>query len=287
MSHGFNDWNVMPEHSYRIYKRAQEMGLPTQIFYHQNGHGGPPPMSMMNRWFTHYLHGIENGIDNDARAWIVRENDARDEPTAYKDYPNPDASNVTLYLSPGAPEKGALDTKKVSTNKTETLVDNYSFTGSGLAQADFTSHRLLYATPKLTKDVHISGIPKITVTLSSNKPAANLSVWLVSLPWVEGRRTKINDNLINRGWADPQNYKSIRKSEPLQKGKFYSVTFDLNPDDQVIKAGQQIGLMIFSSDKEFTLQPKPGTELTVKLDETSLVLPIVGGSEALNASFKN
>ena len=43
MSHGFNDWNVMPEHSYRIYKKAKEMGLPAQIYYHQYGHGGPPP----------------------------------------------------------------------------------------------------------------------------------------------------------------------------------------------------------------------------------------------------
>ena len=65
------------------------------------------------------------------------------------------------------------------------------------------------------------------------------------------------------------------------------MTFDLNPDDQVIKKGQQIGLMIFSSDKEFTLQPEPETELTVKLDETSLVLPIVGGTDALNTAFKN
>ena len=135
--------------------------------------------------------------------------------------------------------------------------------------------------------MHISGIPQITVTLSSNKSAANLSVWLVSLPWQEGRRAKLTDNLINRGWADPQNYKSIRESEPLQKDKFYTVTFDLNPDDQIIKKGQQIGLMIFSSDKEFTLQPQPGTELTIKLDETSLVLPIVGGIEALNSAFKN
>lgn len=142
-------------------------------------------------------------------------------------------------------------------------------------------------TPKLTKDVHISGISKITVTLASNKPAANLSVWLLSLPWQEGRRAKITDNIINRGWADPQNHKSIRESEPLEKGKFYTMTFDLNPDDQVIKKGQQIGLMIFSSDKEFTLQPEPETELTVKLDETSLVLPIVGGTDALNTAFKN
>ena len=31
MSHGFNDWNVMPEHSYRIYNAARAKGLPAQI----------------------------------------------------------------------------------------------------------------------------------------------------------------------------------------------------------------------------------------------------------------
>ena len=36
--------------------------------------------------------------------------------------------------------------------------------------------------------------------------------------------------------------------------------------------------MIFSSDRDFTLWPKPGTELTIDLDATSLTLPVVGGS---------
>ena len=55
------------------------------------------------------------------------------------------------------------------------------------------------------------------------------------------------------------------------------MTFELQPDDQVVPAGKRIGLMIFSSDREFTLQPDPGTELTVDLDGTSLVLPVMGG----------
>ena len=59
--------------------------------------------------------------------------------------------------------------------------------------------------------------------------------------------------------------------------KFYEMEFELMPDDQIIPRGQQIGLMIFSSDKEFTLWPNPGTELTVDLDGTELTLPIVGG----------
>ena len=286
MSHGFNDWNVMPEHSYRIYKKAKEMGIPSQIYYHQNGHGGPPPMTMMNRWFTRYLHGIQNGVENDAKAWIVRENDKRDQPTSYKDYPNPDANPVTLYLHPGAPEVGSLSTSKSSKKITETLVDNYSFSGESLAQAAYTNHRLLYVSPNLKEDVHISGLASITVKIASSKPAANLSIWLVSLPWNTGRRTVITDNIITRGWADLQNYKSLRKSSPLKPGKFYEMTFDLQPDDQIIKKGQQIGLMIFSSDNNFTLLPKPGTELTVDLNGTSITLPVVGGKVMFDKAIK-
>ncbi len=283
MSHGFNDWNVMPEHSYRIYKKASEMGLPTQIYYHQNGHGGPPPMRMMNRWFTRYLFGIQNEVENDPKAWIVRENDERSKPTSYANYPNPAAKNVQLHLNAGAPAAGTLTIRSNNSKGTETLVDNYSFSAEALAKADYTNHRLIYVSPILKEDLHISGTPSITVKAASSKPAVNLSVYLVSLPWNEGRRVKITDNIITRGWADLQNHKSIRKGKPLQPGKFYEMTFDFQPDDQIIKKGQQIGLMIFSSDSNYTLLPKPGTELTVDLGGTTLTIPVVGGLE----KFKN
>ncbi len=276
MSHGFNDWNVMPEHSYRIYEAVKDQ-VPSQIFYHQAGHGGPPPMTMMNRWFTRYLHNVKNDVEKDARSWIVREGDKRDEPTAYADYPNPKAAPVELHLTKGAPETGSLTSKKPTNQGSETLVDNYSFSGATLAQAEITNHRLLYLTPTLQEDLHISGIASVTVRLASSKPAANLSVWLVSLPWQKGRKSKITDNIITRGWADPQNYADLSKSAPLTPNEFYKITFDLQPDDQVIPKGQQIGLMIFSSDRDFTLWPSPGTELTIDLDGTTLSLPVVGG----------
>jgi X-Pro dipeptidyl-peptidase len=69
-------------------------------------------------------------------------------------------------------------------------------------------------------------------------------------------------------------------------GKFYEISFDLQPDDQIIAANQQIGLMIFSSDAEYTLLPKPGTELTIDLDGTVLTLPIVGGKGAVEKGVK-
>src|SRR5690606_27697358 len=116
------------------------------------------------------------------------------------------------------------------------LIDDYSISGAELAQTDTSPNRLIYLTPTLSDDLHLSGTPKVTVTLSSSKPAANLSVWLVSLPWNSESGVKITDNIITRGWADPQNHSSIRESEPLQPNTFYEVTFKLIPDDQIIKA---------------------------------------------------
>ena len=159
-------------------------------------------------------------------------------------------------------------------------------TGLPWPKAEFTNHRLIYVTPTLTEDLHISGIPEITLRVAASKEAVNLSVWLVALPWEEGRRSKITDNIITRGWADPQNHKSLSESEKLVPGEFYSLSFTLQPDDQVIPAGQQIALMIFSSDREYTLWPAPGTELTLDLDATSLSLPVVGGASSVKSAFE-
>lgn len=277
MAHAFNDWNVMPEHSYRIYERLKEMDVPSLIYYHQGGHGGEPPFWLMNQWFTRYLYGVENGVEELPKSWIVRERDDRLEPTPYEEYPHPQAEPITFYLTPGAPERGGLTLSREASQGRETLADNVSFSGTSLARAEWTNHRLIYLTPELSDSVHISGVPRVSITLSSSKPAANLSVWLVSLPWQEGGQARITDNIITRGWADPQNHQSVWESEPLVPGEFYTVSFDLQPDDQIIPAGQQIGLMIFSSDREYTLWPNPGTELTIDLDRTSITLPVVGG----------
>lgn len=143
---------------------------------------------------------------------------------------------------------------------------------------------MLYATDSLEHPVHLSGTSFLKIKLASNKPAANLSVWLVSLPFSDS--SKLNENIITRGWADPQNNVSLSESAPLVPEKFYNLCFELEPDDQIIPAGQKIGLMIFSSDRDFTLWPDPGTELTIDLSETTLEIPVVGGSAALEKASK-
>jgi X-Pro dipeptidyl-peptidase len=312
MSHAFNDWNVVPEHSVRIHQ-ALKGRVPLQAYFHQGGHGGAPPLEMMNKWFTRYLYGVENGVEKEPKSWIVREAEPAPAPAAgageagraaaagrgrgrgptpaptpYPDYPHPDASMVSLRLAKGGRAIGALSLQPATGQGTEMLSDNVELGGGALALAPESPHRLLYATPVLSAPVHISGTPRITLRLASSKPAANLSVWLVILPWAEGSIG--TSNLITRGWADPQNHASLKsggnydaraRGEPLAPGRFYSLTFSLQPDDQIIPAGKRIGLMIFSSDRDFTLWPPPGTELTIDLDATTLEIPVVGGAGAM------
>jgi X-Pro dipeptidyl-peptidase len=283
MAHGFNDWNVMPEHSYRIYRAAKERGVPSKIYYHQGGHGGQPPLQLLNRWFSRYLYEIENDVEKEPNAWIVREGKRQSRPERYPDYPNPDAQRVEFVPLPGGRTQGVLQLASqpaVASDapRIEEIIDNYSFAGPQLLQAEWCNHRLLYATPKLKEPVHLSGIPKITIRLACDRPSACLSVWLVSLPWTGSER--ITDDVITRGWADPSNSDSLREERPMQPGEYREVTFELQPDDQIIAAGEQIGLMVFSSDRDFTLWPEPGTQLLIDLEGTRLELPIVGGEAA-------
>jgi X-Pro dipeptidyl-peptidase len=295
MAHAFNDWNVVPEHSVRIYE-ALKKTTPRMAYYHQGGHGGNPPMELMNKWFTRFLYGVQNGVEKGPKAWIARESPAgargAPPPTPYADYPNPDATPVKLRLTKGGRAHGGLSPNAAPGQGVESLVDNVEFSGAVLAKLETTqtgqaANRLVYTTPELVAPVHMSGYSKITLRLASSKKAANVSVWLVQLPWADGPIGPAN--LITRGWADPQNHASLTeggdyhskaRGEPLVPARFYDMTFSLEPDDQIIPAGKRIGLMILASDRDFTLWPQPGTELTIDLDGTTLQIPVVGGPAA-------
>ncbi|HXD23571.1 MAG TPA: Xaa-Pro dipeptidyl-peptidase, partial [Gemmatimonadaceae bacterium] len=308
LAHGFNDYNVVPEHSVRIYNEMKSLGLPVSIYLHQGGHGGNPPADMVNRWFSHYLYGVDNGVEKDPPVWIVQDAAAQapnvaapsvpagprrgrvmTAPTPFASFPVPGSVPVVMHPTAGGAGVGALSLS--ASNGTEMLVDDVAESGSALASAAQSSHRLLYAMPAFMDTVHISGTPRVTLRIASSKPAANLSVWLVMLPYDSGMvGSQSHRGLITRGWADIQNYKALTHGgnyesedvgEPLTPGKFYDLTFDLEPDDEFVPPGKQLAVMIMSSDREFTLWPKPGTQLTVDIAHSSFSIPIVGGTDAL------
>jgi len=283
VAHGFGDWNTMPDQAARLYEGLKERHLPVHAYWNQGGHGAFPPDFMINRWFTHYLYGVNNGVDKEPPVWIVREGADEADPTSYADYPNPAAAAVTLYLQAGGRGIGGLGVVHRAGQGKQTLTDDVALSTGVLVHAAQDSHRLLYATPVLTDTVHLSGWSTITMRLAASRPAANLSVYLVALPAIVDSASKVQ--LITRGWADPQNYRSLTHGEPLVPGQFYPLHFNLEPTDRVVPAGMRIALMIFASDRGFTVWPNPGTDLTIDVDATSVVLPVVGGTVGLERAF--
>ncbi|MBI5363498.1 MAG: Xaa-Pro dipeptidyl-peptidase [Planctomycetes bacterium] len=284
VSHGFNDWNVMPEHGTRLFKALEKKGLPCIGYWHQGGHGGPPPFELVNEWFTKYLLGADNGVEKGPRAFIVREGDKSSKPTEYADWPNPGAKTVVLHPRGDGSACGELGFAAAKDAAKQAIVDDAAVDGATLAKAEQSSTRLLFATPELAEPVHLSGTARVTITLACDQPATNLSVWLVSLPWTGEK--PIYKDVITRGWADPRNRASLEKEAPLVPGKPVTVTFDLEPDDQIVPAGEKIGLMLFASDHDFTLWPKAGTKLEFHLADTLIELPVVGGKSALEKAFR-
>jgi X-Pro dipeptidyl-peptidase len=198
---------------------------------------------------------------------------------------------VPVSFRPTAGGTGMAPLSLSPATGTDKFSDDVAQSGSALASVEQSSNRLLYATPILSDTVHVSGTPRVTLRIASNAPAANLSVWLVLLPYDSTRvGSASHAGVVDHGWADIQNYKSLTKGgnyaskqpgEKLTPGKFYDLTFDLEPTDEFIPAGKRLGVMVMSSDREFTLWPKPGTELTLDLAKSSFSIPIVGGTSAL------
>jgi X-Pro dipeptidyl-peptidase len=310
-AHGFNDWNVMPDNTIRMWEALKKINPSAKLYMSQGGHGAPPPQDIQNKWWAHYLYGVNNGVDTLPRAMIVQSSaiappspagaagrggrGAMPYPVFFKDWPIPGTENVTLHLDKGGNAVGTLAFKREGKQGTEKLTDDWHIKTGTLARATTSSNRLLYALPALTDSIHMSGQSVIKIKLALSKPAANLSVYLVTLPFDTLSLVAAGQyGVVTRGWADPQNYKSLKNAddytstkpgEPLVPGKFYTMTFPLQPDDQIIMPGQQLALMILSSDNGFTLRPAPGTEITVDLDATTITIPVLGGQAALKKAL--
>jgi predicted acyl esterase len=73
IAHGNNDFNVMTKNAAQFQDALKRNNVPHQFYFHQGGHGGSPPDVLINRWFTRYLYGVQNGVENMPKSYVVRE----------------------------------------------------------------------------------------------------------------------------------------------------------------------------------------------------------------------
>jgi predicted acyl esterase len=197
-------------------------------------------------------------------------------PTPYAEWPDPATRSVTLNLEPGAPARGGLTLAAPDGDAgQETLTDDASIAGITSANAPTSNVRLIYQTPPLRQAVRISGTPTVSLQTAFSRPRANLTAALVSYPPTG------NGTILTRGWIDPANRSTDWATVPVTPGRSYPIGFDMQPKDSVIPAGNRLALMVLSSDRDFTIRPAPGTQVTLDLARSSLALPVVGGGATL------
>ncbi|GII67224.1 Xaa-Pro dipeptidyl-peptidase [Sphaerisporangium krabiense] len=273
VAHGLNDWNVKTGQAAQWYQALKARGVPHKIYLHQGGHGGPPPLDVLNRWFTRYLWDHRNGVEQDPRALVQREDRTL---VPYAEWPDPAAADTALRLVPGA-GGAAGDLTRAGTRPgrpvTETFVDDATQTAQALADAAASPNRLVYRSAALTGAVRLSGAPRVSLRLSFGRPSANVTALLVD--YDENGKAKI----VTRGWTDPQNRGSLWRTEPIRPGTPYRLDFGMQPHDYVFAPGHRLGVVLLSSDRDYTIRPAPGRVLTLDTARSGVTLPLVGAAD--------
>jgi putative CocE/NonD family hydrolase len=127
---------------------------------------------------------------------------------------------------------------------------------------------LVFDTDPLTERCEIHGSPKVHLEVSANKPVAMVAARLSDV-WPDGRATRVTYGLLNlthrNGHVDPQ---------PLEPGRRYEVTVELNSVAQAFPREHRIRLSLSTSYWPLAWPPPEGVRLTVYTGPSGLTLPI-------------
>ena len=274
--HGLNDWNVKTKQFTQWWEELEKHDVPRKLWIHQHGHSSPYSfrneewLITLNKWFDYWLYDIENGImdepmvdkQKEDRSWVTE-----------NAWPHEDVRDTALYLTSESTESGNLSHRPVSdTNTSYQVIDDSSIRAQTLVQNPLVDmeNRQAYVTPELTNAYRISGTPVVSVKASIDRPVANLTALLVDYGPDESSR------IITRGWMDPQNLQSDSQSVAITPDKPYTFTWNMQPTDYDVAEGHRIGLVLISSDYEYTIRPQPGTTISIYPEQSYLSLPLVG-----------
>lgn len=295
--HGLQDDNVKTTNFARWWQALGAQHVERKLWLTRVGHVDPFDVDRefwvrtLHRWFDHQLLGIENGIDHEpavrvevapyqwveARDWPFRGHKARLTPRA----------NGDLILGPGR-------------KQTLSWVNDPTQTEAAAVSAGDNPNRLLFITGRLTRALRISGAPQfeLEVTHDAASGTGQVGVELVDYGDAErvlsdgdgvvtadtescwGESTATDDacyydvvrnmgrtplQVLSRGWARLDNLGTHR------------LTIDMIPNDVIVPAGHQLGLVVVSASPDWVVTVDPDqTNYALNLRASLLRLPIVG-----------
>lgn len=261
--HGQSDWNVKQKHAIQLWD-ALEGVAPRRMFLHRGGHSSTRNHDVPKKvqaWFDHFLEGEENGITEGPQVEVELPDGSL---IVQNEWPHENTETERFYFSS---EKTLTST--IVSDETLTFTDlGQSQDLPSMIENDHQDHkgRLLFVSEPLNTNKLLSGTARVSLSLAvMNRKAANITVAIVEFD-KRGR-----GKIITRGWADPQNYRDITQGEVLIPEETYSLSFNLEPKQYQFKAESRIGILVASTDRDYTIRPKEGTEIQVQLGQKSFI----------------
>jgi X-Pro dipeptidyl-peptidase len=268
--HGQSDWNVKQRHATELWS-ALDGQVPVRMWLHSGGHSSPSRSTWNAEkfaWFDRFVKGVNNGVEQKPRVevqygattWAAQDNWPLESTSLHTFYLNESAS---LSTTSGKPVEDRF-TDRGKTQKLEALV---------LSPSNRNQGRLAFLSAPLARQTTISGAAEVNLEVAlPNRKGANITVALV-----EYRGT--TPTIVTRGWADPQNHNDITRGTPLAAGEKVNLRFSLEPKQYRFAAGSRIGIVVTSTDYDYTMRPDQGTEIILTLGAASSVNMMLDGFE--------
>ncbi|MFI6643678.1 Xaa-Pro dipeptidyl-peptidase [Streptomyces sp. NPDC050504] len=303
--HGLNDWNVKTRHTGQLWEALGKNRVPRKMWLHQAGHSNPMPLRMeewlrqTHQWFDYWLYGLKNGALDEPKV------DVEQSDFSWKrqsDWPAKGTRDLTLRLNGGglSPLPG-LPGRRTLTDAGRTLTAEQLVAAPDAANPN----RLAYTTGALPGDVRVNGAPEVSVRASLKGTSPYVTALLVDygtdtrstaglyqdtsqqicygqgIPGDTGctyrtrHRTETADfKIVSRGWLDARNRVTPERQTKLVEGREYRLRWGMQPQDYVFKKGHRLGVVLISTDHDYTLRHPAGTELSVRSGVSSVTLPV-------------
>lgn len=279
--HGLNDTNVRTKEFDLMYQAYEKAGVPVKLLLHQGTHLTPTYPSqeyemyiddelydtVLNKWFSHYLYGVDNGAEN--MAPVTMQSNVDGSWSYYDDWKTD--SSVTYALSSA---ETATSTVTRGSTATYTFEVPEDITVQGAIAVTFT------ATPTSEKIDELDGI-RLTANLKDNSDTAYMAfvpsrsylplttikengAWMgggvKNFDLVEYKQTATTSKSIGQGYIDLYNptagYDSYTAAErtALQNGESYTYTVYLQPSFYTVKAGHTLELSLSLSTSDISIE---------------------------------
>ena len=294
-THGSQDWNVKPLHVYQMF-HALPAHINKHLFFHNGAH------VYMNNWqsidfreamnalLTKKLLGQETDFQLPTVIW--QDNTAPQTWQILDDFGNQESSET---FSLGQEEQ--VIQNQYPDKDFERYGKTYQTFNTDLYQGKV--NQITIDLP-VTKNLHMNGRAQLNLRIKSSTNKGLLSAQLLEhgqkqylqpYPAVLSARTIDNgryhmlENLcelpfrenaqrvVTKGYLNLQNRNDLLLVEDITADEWMDIQFKLQPTIYKLKEGDILRLVLYTTDFEITIRDNTAYQLTVDLEQSSLILP--------------